>query len=140
MNINEVPQDGLDYKGRGELKKLMYATGKDGKYTGVGSVGWEAENTATKQAWDEVEETQKETKAAVLAGILSPVAYFMQQSLMDLPLLASYMGKWPWTIKRHLKPKGFAALSEPTLAAYAKVFNISIEELKNFGKNEASNK
>jgi hypothetical protein len=134
MNVNEVPQDGLDYKGRSELRKLMYATGKDGKYTGVSSVGWEAENEATKQAWDEVEEVLKETEAAVRAGELSPIAWFMQKALMDVPLLARYMGKWQWTIKRHLKPKGFAGLSEATLAAYAKVFNIPVDELKNFGK------
>ncbi len=136
MKVNEVPQDGLDYKGRGELRKLMYATANDGKYTGVGSVGWEAENEATKQAWDEVEEMLKETEAAVRAGTLSPIAWFMQKALMDVPLLASYMGKWQWSIKRHLKPKGFAGLSEATLAAYAQVFNISAEELKHFAKRQ----
>ena len=134
MNVNEVPQDGLDYKGRGELRKLMYATDKDGKYTGVGSVGWEAENAATRQAWDEVEETLKETEAAVRAGTLSPIAYFMQKALMDVPLLASYAGKWQWTVKRHLKPGIFAKLSDDTLAGYAKVFNITLETLKHFGK------
>lgn len=134
MNVNEVPQDGLDYKGRGELRKLMYATDKNGKYTGVGSVGWDAENAATMQAWDEVEEQLKETEVSVRAGELSPIAYFMQKTLMDVPLLASYMGKWQWTVKRHLKPGVFARLKEETLAAYAKLFNISVDELRQFGK------
>lgn len=134
MNVNEVPQDGLDYKGRGDLKKLMYATDKDGKYTGVGSVGWDAENIAMKQAWDEVEEDLKETEAAVKAGKLSPVAYFMKKTLMDETLLANYMGKWRWTIRRHMKPGVFKGLSDKTLAAYAQVFNIPVATLKNFGK------
>jgi len=134
MNVNEVPQDGLDYKGRAALSKLMYATDKDGKYTGVGSVGWDAENIATKQAWDEVEEDLKETEAAVKAGKLSPIAYFMKKTLMDESLLANYMGKWKWTIRRHMQPKVFAGLNDKTLAAYAQVFNITVETLKNFGQ------
>lgn len=134
MNVNEVPQDGLDYKGRAELKKLIYATDKDGNYTGIGSVGWEAENVAMKQAWDEVEETLQETADAVRAGKISPIAYFMQKALMDEALLANYMGKWRWTIRRHMKPKVFAGLSEQTLAAYARIFNIPVDTLKNFGK------
>ena len=134
MNVNEVPQDGLDYKGRAALRKLMYATDKDGKYTGVGSVGWDAENAALKQAWDEVEELLKETEVEVKAGKVSPIAYFMQKSLMDESLLASYMGKWKWTIRRHMKPNVFAGLSEITLNAYANIFNITVAELKAFGK------
>lgn len=132
MNVNEVPQDGLDYKDRDKLRKLMYATDKDGRYTGVASVGWEAENVATLQAWNEVEETLRETAEAVKAGKTSPIAYYMQRSLMDLSLLARYMGKWKWTVKRHMKPGVFARLSETTLAAYAKVFDIPVAALKHF--------
>lgn len=134
MKVNEVPQDGLDYKDRDKLRKLMYATDKDGRYTGVASVGWEAENAATQQAWDEVAEALKETEEGVRAGKVSPIAYFMQRSLMDESLLARYMGKWKWTIRRHMKPAVFAKLKESTLAAYARTFNITVEELKGFGK------
>jgi hypothetical protein len=134
MKVNEVPQDGLDYKERDKLRKLMYAVDKDGKYTGVASVGWEAENTVLQQAWDEITEDLKETEAAVRAGKVSPVAYFMQRSLMDVALLARYMKKWQWTVRRHMKPKVFVGLSEATLAAYARTFNITVEELKHFGR------
>ena len=134
MQLDEVPQDGLDYKERDKLRKLLYATDKDGHYTGINSVGWEAENIATKGAWDEVVETLKETEAAVKAGKLSPIAYFMQKSLMDEALLAKYVGKWKWTVKRHMKPSVFNKLSDKILAQYASVFNISVGELKSFGK------
>jgi hypothetical protein len=133
MQLNEVPQDGLDYKERDKLRKLMYAVDKDGHYTGVASVGWEAENTATKSAWDEVDEILRETEASVRAGRLSPIAYFMQKSLMDVALLARYVGKWQWTVRRHMKPAVFARLSEGTLAKYAAVFNVTVADLKNFG-------
>ena len=134
MQLTEVPQDGLNFKERDKLRKLMYAVDKDGQYTGVASVGWEAENAATTGAWDEVDEVLRETEAAVRAGKLSPIAYFMQKSLMDVALLARYVGKWQWIVRRHLKPAGFAKLSETTLAKYAGVFNISVEALKAFGK------
>lgn len=134
MNVNEVPQDGLEYKDRDKVRKLMYATDKDGRYTGVPSVGWEAENTATEQAWNEIEASLAETAAKVRAGKLSPIAYFMERSLMDIGLLANYMGKWRWTVKRHFRPAVFTGLKEETLAKYAAVFNISVTELKQFGK------
>jgi hypothetical protein len=134
MDVNEVPQDSLEYKDRDKLKKLVYAVGKDGKYTGVGSAGWEAENVATKQAWDAIEEELAETEKKVIAGELSPIPYFMQKKLMDLPLLASYVGKWQWQVKRHFKPSQFQKLSEDILRKYADIFGISIQELKNFGK------
>ena len=75
----------------------------------------------------------RETEAAVKAGKLSPIAYFMQKSLMDVALLAKYVGKWQWTVRRHLKPRGFSKLNAATLAAYASVFNISVDDLKSFG-------
>ena len=134
MQLNEVPQDGLNYKERDKLRKLMYAVDSKGHYTGVASVGWEAENTATKGAWDEVVEVLRETEEAVKAGKLSPIAYFMQKCLMDVALLAKYAGKWQWTVRRHMKPALFAKLSEKTLLVYAGIFNITIDELKNFGK------
>jgi hypothetical protein len=137
MQLDEVPQDGLEYKERNKLRKLLYATDKDGHYTGIPSVGWEAENIATKGAWDEVSEALKETEVAVKAGQLSPIAYFMQKCLMDVAILASYVGRWQWTVKRHMKPSVFAKLSASTLAKYAEVFNISMDELKSFGSRES---
>jgi len=134
MNINEVPQDELHYKDRDKIKKLVYAVDKNGQYTGVGSKGWEAENIATKQAWDVIEEELKETEAKVKNGELSPIAYFMLKKLMDVNILARYVGKWQWQVKRHLKPKGFKNLSDKMIAKYAAVFNISTTELINFGK------
>lgn len=138
MDINEVPQDALDYKDRDKLKKLMYAIDKEGKYTGVESVGWEAENIATKQAWDLIEEELAETEQKVKAGKLSPIAYFMLKKLMDTTILAGYVGKWQWQVKRHIKPAVFKKLSQKTLDKYAAVFEISTDELINFGKDKTA--
>lgn len=132
MQLDEVPQDGLGYKDRDKLRKLLYATDRSGHYTGIPSVGWEAENAATQAAWDAVAETIREAAAGVKDGTLSPIAYFMHLRLMDVPLLAKYVGKWQWTVKRHMKPGVFAKLSAATLAQYATAFNISVKELTDF--------
>ena len=134
MKVNEVPQDPKDFKGADKVKKLVYAVDKDGKYTGVNSAGWEAENTATRQVWDDVDANLAEAEAQVKAGELSPIAYYMQKSLMDTAILARYVGKWQWQVKRHMKPAVFNKLSQKMIKKYASVFNITVDELLSFGK------
>ena len=134
MNLNEVPQDARDFKPDDSLKKKVYAVDKDGTYTGVNSAGWEVEHAALKQAWDDIEETLQETETKVRAGELSPISLFMQKNLMDVALLARYMNKWQWQVKRHFKPAVFNKLDAHTLSEYARIFNITTDELINYGK------
>lgn len=134
MKVNEVPQDPKKFKGADEVKKKVYAVDKDGKYTGVNSAGWEAENIATRQAWDAVDEALAQTAEKVKAGELSPVAYFMEKCLMEPSLLAKYVGKWTFQVKRHMKPSVFNKLDKTMLEKYASVFNITVDELTAFGK------
>ncbi len=134
MKANEVPQDKENFKGKSDIHKLMYATNEDGSYTQVNSEGWEVENMATRQAWEAVLEELNEIEDKVKKGELSPIAYFMHKSLMELPILARHMGKWKWQVKRHFKPDAFRKLDEDILSRYARVFNIPLETLKNFGR------
>jgi hypothetical protein len=134
MNVNDVPQDARDESHDGKMSKLVYAVDKDGKYTGVNTVGWEAENFVLKQAWDDVEEKLADIEAQVRAGTLSPLAYFMHKNLMDLALLARYSGKWQWQVKRHFKPDIFKKLDAAMIEKYARIFNITTDELINWGK------
>ena len=136
MNINEVPQDPKNFKEGEKLRKLVYAVDNNGQYVGVNSAGWEAENFAMKQAWDAVEDALADTEAKVREGLLSPIAYFMQKNLMDISLLSKYMGKWKWQVRRHMNPNVFKKLDSSLLKQYAVVFNISVEELTSFGKNQ----
>ncbi len=135
MNINEVPQDPRNMKHEAKISKLMYAVDEKGKYKGVNSQGWEAENLALQQAWEDIDENLERTELEVRSGELSPIAYFMQKNLMDLALLARYAGKWKWQVKRHMQPAVFAKLGHATLNKYAQIFNISTDELVNFGKD-----
>lgn len=134
MKVNEVPQDPKDFREGNKVRKLVYAVDKDGKYTGVNSAGWEAENMATKQAWDVVDEELAKTVVKVKAGELSPIAYYMHKCLMEPSLLAKYAGKWQWQVKRHMKPSVFKTLGPEMLQTYARIFNITVEELITFGK------
>jgi hypothetical protein len=131
MNIKDVPNDKESFKGKSDMRKLVYAINDDGTYTNVNSDGWEVENLATRQAWDAVEEELKDIIAQVKAGQLSPIAYYMHKCLMELPVLARYVGKFRWQVKRHFKPSIFAFLSQKTLERYASVFNITVEQLRN---------
>jgi hypothetical protein len=132
MNINEVPQDKKNFKdGDKAPKKVMYVTTQDGSYTQTQSAGWEAENLALEQAWEEIETQLKEEKILVQENKVSPISYYMKKNRMDLPILASYVSMWQWRVKRHLKPTVFKSLSDSILKKYADAFNISIEVLKN---------
>lgn len=134
MKVNETPQDKDEFKSKSELQKILYVTNDDGSYTKVNSEGWEVENLATEEAWSAVDETIKKVEAEVKAQKLSPIAYFMHKNLLDEAILAKYMGKWKWQVKRHLKPEHFKKLNPKTIEKYARVFNITIDELKDFGK------
>lgn len=130
MKKEQLPQD------KSALEKvtreLCYVKNPDGKYTTDLSTGWEVKKNALDNAWEDIHERVKEAALAVKNGEKSPVAYFMELKLMDLPVLSGYTGFWKFTIKRHMKPDVFKKLSEKKLAIYAKAFEITINELKNF--------
>jgi len=138
MEISEVPQDMPDYQGRNNVRRLVYATDRQGRYTGVTSVGWDPEHIALKQAWEEVAGTLAETAEQVRQGRLSPLAWFMRKHLMDVPLLARYAGKWQWQVRRHLRPAVFRRLSPQTLQRYADVFQVTAAELQSFDGERTS--
>lgn len=117
-----------------KISKVVYAVDKEGNYKGVNSVGWEPENYALRQAWEDIDERLAAAEADVRKGTASPIAFFMLKNLMDLPLLARYTGKWQWQVRRHLRPDVFSRLPQAALSKYASVFNISVDELVHFGK------
>ncbi|MBV8255640.1 MAG: hypothetical protein JO154_23810 [Chitinophaga sp.] len=129
MKKEEVPQDS-DNLHEGTFKQIMYAVDNTGGYVQVQSSGWEPENIALGQAWEEVNQRIEAAKQRVLAGEISPVAYYMEKNIMDLALLANYVGKFQWQVKRHMKPTVFRRLSQKMLQRYADAFKISISDLQ----------
>ena len=130
MKKEDLPQDTTAITG--VFREVCYVKDKDGKYTSDLSTGWEVKQQALDNAWDDIKERVNSAAAQVKNGEISPLFYFMEVKLMDLTLLSSYTGFWKWTIKRHFKPSVFKTLSQNKLTIYAKAFDISVEELKNF--------
>ena len=130
MKKEELPQDESALKAM--TRELLYVKDKDGKYTTGLSTGWEVKKDALDNAWDDIRERVETARLAVKNGEKSPICFFMELRLMDFPVLSGYTGFWTFTIKRHMKPSVFASLSDKKLAIYAKAFDITVEELKNF--------
>ena len=130
MKKEQVPQDDANML-EGKFREPCYAIDEEGNYTTIKSVGWEPKNIIMQDAWDSVNERIEFVKKEVIAGRMSPIAYYMEKNLMDSKILASYMGTWRWTVKRHLKMKAFLKLSDDILQKYADTFDIPLETLKN---------
>ncbi len=129
MKKNEVPQDDANMLD-GKFREPCYAVDESGRYTIVKSVGWDPKNIVMQQAWDHIQKRVQEVKKKVMQGKLSPLAYHMERHQMDVRLLASYMGFSRWKVKRHLKPGRFNKLDQEVMERYAKVLNVTIDELK----------
>lgn len=97
--------------------------------------------TIIKQQWDIAEARLNEVKRLVMAGKRSPVAYFMEKKLMEIPMLAAYMNHSTWKTRWHLTRVGFRWMKPATLERYAEIFEISPGELRkpsfltNFSEN-----
>ena len=130
MKKEDLPQDPSALVG--VTRDLCYVKDANGKYTTDLSIGWDVKKQALDNAWNDINERINEAALKVKNGEISPIFYFMEKKIMDLTLLSGYTGFWKLTIKRHFKPSVFKSLSDTKLTAYAKAFDISAEELKNF--------
>ena len=115
---------------RGKWKDPIYTVDDKGNYTTSYSLGWDVKNTVMQQAWDNINEKVEGIRQRVLAGELSPIAFYMEKNIMDVGLLSKYTGMWKWTVKKHLKQKNFAKLPDATLQKYADIFSLSVDQLK----------
>lgn len=131
MKKEDVPQDD-SFLTKSVIRELCYATDEEGNYTTVQSKGWITKDEALQASMDLIAERIESAKTKVINGEASPILYFMEVCKMDVAVLASYVGKWKFTVKSHFKPKTFHNLSDKTLQQYADVFDITVEELKNF--------
>lgn len=130
MDKDKVPQDDSNVL-EGKLRVLKYAVDENGKYTRVSTVGWEPENIVLSQAWDEINEKVEAVRKRVLANEISPIAYHMEKQMLDIKMLAQYVGYFSIRVKWHLKPRVFKRLSVKQIEKYANAFQITKEELLN---------
>lgn len=130
MEKDNVPQDeGIT---GGITREVQYAVDENGKYVKTFSKGWEPKNIVNELAWEDIQEMVDEADKKIKSGKASPIMHFMAKNQMNVSLLADYVELSTWKVKKHLKPKGFKKLKQQQLDNYAKIFNVSIEELVNF--------
>ena len=130
MKKKEVPQDqGLT---EGRFDDVCYALDENGNYVAVLSKGWKPKVDAMLQAWEVINEKVDQVRQDVLAGKVSPIAYYMEKNIMDVKLLADYVDLPKRKVRKHLVPENFSRLEEAILARYAETFGIVTDELRNF--------
>ena len=128
MKKDEVPQDPA--KSFAGERKLIYAVGEGGRYEGVASAGWEAEDYATQTAVAEINRLRDEAFERAQSGQASPLEYHMYARRMEPATLAQTTGLPGWRVRRHLRPAVFARLPERLLARYAEAMGISLAQLR----------
>lgn len=131
MKKSEVPQDKSNLESV-QVKELCYAVDEQGNYTTELSTGWEPKSIVQQETIKLLQERIAQAKEAIKENRLSPIVYYMELHRMDWATLAAYMSMWAWRIKRHAKPRVFNRLNQKTLQRYAEVFEIEVEELKNY--------
>ena len=135
MKKEEIPQDmGALGKITGEI---VYAVDESGKYTTELSNGWEVKSSALEVAWKDVEQRIEAARQKVMNMEASPILFFMELRVMDIPIVAAYTGFWKWQVKKHLKYTVFEKLSTSRLEKYAELFEVSVEDLKSMKVHEA---
>lgn len=131
MKKSEVPQD-ESFLSKKNVTELYYALDEEGNFSTQQSKGWEVKNIVQTETLNSLQQRILEAKQAVANGELSPIVYFMEINKMDWKTLAAYMNSFAFLIKRHQKPSVFNKLKPKTLAKYAEIFDISVEELTQF--------
>jgi hypothetical protein len=135
MKKDEIPQDlGALGKITGEI---CYAVDESGKYTTALSNGWEVKSSALDVAWEDVKQRIEGARQKVERKEASPLLFFMELRVMDIPIVAAYTGFWKWQVKKHLKYTAFEKLSASRLKKYADLFEVSVEDLKKMHVHEA---
>jgi len=117
-------------------REMFYSFDKEKGYSRKISYQYDANQTIIKQSWDAAEERLNAIKQKVVDGKLSPIAYYMEKNLMEIPMMAAYVGLRKWKVRRHLNPKRFVKLKPDQLKKYADVFEITVDELKNIPLNK----
>ena len=115
---------------------VIYTVDEQGEYTTTLEKGDVREFIVSCHFSDSSQEMAAEAKKRVISGQTSAIEYFMYKRLLDPPALAQAMGIAAWRVKRHFKPAVFKKLSEKMLQEYAKIFNVTVDELIHFEEGE----
>lgn len=133
MKKKDIPQDEINLSIK-NMREVYYVEDENGNYSTGLSTGWNPKKVALDLTIDRIHQQLKEIKEEITAKRLSPIYYFMIQQRMDVSILAGYMKKPRWIVKRHFKFKNFKKLKDSVLIKYASVFEIDIKQLTDFNE------
>ncbi|HWU69252.1 MAG TPA: hypothetical protein VN046_10265, partial [Stenotrophobium sp.] len=111
-------------------RKALYAVDEAGNYTTVASSGWKIEEQVTSDAANEYRRLAEAALLRARAGQSAALEYHMYAQRMDVPMLAETARTWQWRVRRHLRPRVFARLSNAWLRRYGEALGLSVEQLK----------
>ena len=135
MKLSEVPMDDANAL-EGKTSFVQYAVNDDGQYVRAKSPGFQPQNIALEQAWEEVDENIGEAAELVINNEKSPVYFLMHREIMDVKILSEYIDIPRWRIKRHFNPENFSKLGDDILQKYVDTFKLnSVDDLKQFDIN-----
>ncbi len=110
--------------------KAVYAVDDDGRYTVIGSSGWEAEEVVLDQAITHFEQLASRALERARCGAAAPLEYHMYRRRMDSALLAQSTGFFKWRVRRHLRPAVFSRLDDRILEKYAEALGLTVPQLR----------
>lgn len=114
-------------------RELFYGFDKERGFTRELSYQNQSNQVIIRQSWDALEKRLEQLQEVVISGKVSPIVYYMEKMLMELPMLSAYMGLNRLRVRWHMTPAGFRRLKPSMLERYARLFEITVEELKKPG-------
>jgi hypothetical protein len=128
MDIKDVPQDEA-FMIKGKIRDVCYAVDRNGHYTSTLSMGWGPKNDAIRLVWEQIYEQAEAVRDQIIAGELSPLAFYMKLHDMDASILSGYAGIPARKVKNHMRMKNFRKLSADVILKYALALNLTPAEL-----------
>ena len=110
-------------------QKAAYAVDENGTYVVVPSRGYADEVVATSFALVQQDKLIQAAWERAKKGEVSPLAYHLAVKQWTLPLAAAQMGLWRLFVWWHLKPRGFAGMSQRLRTKYCAELDLSPAQL-----------
>lgn len=129
--VTDIPEEVADLPNYRYNRELFYHFDPEKGFSKAVNYQNDSNQVIIRQSWDAAEQRLEEVRRRVIDGNASPIAYYMEKVLMEVPMLAAYTGFARWRVRRHLTWKVFRKLNDHKLEKYAKVFEITVEELRN---------
>jgi len=115
----------IDYK---EHQLVLYVEREDGTY-GPMQTGSYISKNYIDDYWLKRENLEKEYRARVEKGEITPIEYYMVIEELSVSELAARVKLSSRAVKMHMIPKHFAKMSIEVLKRYADVFDVPIVSL-----------